>query len=371
MQTPVSPHQLTADWLSAVLGSQGWGPCRVQSFSTELLGGEQGMTGQLARLRIRYDDPRPELPATVIAKFSASDPAARALINELGHYEREVRFYDQLSSRTPVPTPRCYYGHHDAETGFAALVMEDLAHSHNGDSIAGCSVDEVARVLVALARLHATWWRADDLANADWLRLRSLTAPAAMAAAFSDFWPSFLRKLTIPVTRRIRETGEWIEQTLGTAGTTLFDTGPRTLTHNDVQADNLFFGKVDGGVIFIDWQMVTYARCVIDVAGWVRGPLEPEVRRAAESQLVRLYHNALVANGVHDYTFDECMADYQLATVLAPARLAGAVGLSDGLQAHAGALRCFLVSPTEPPGVGLKSWCRGRPSGRFRRVPQR
>jgi aminoglycoside phosphotransferase (APT) family kinase protein len=156
-------------------------------------------------------------------------------------------------------------------------------------------------------------------------------------SSWSLSWSSFLRKLSIPLTSRIRETGDWIEQTLGTAGTTLFDAGPRTLTHNDVQADNLFFGAAEGGVIFIDWQMVTYARCVIDVGGWIRGSLQPEVRRTVESQLIRLYHDALVANGVHDYTFDHCLVDYQLATVLAPARLACAVGLSDGLQAHPGA----------------------------------
>src|SRR5215218_3787125 len=51
-------------------------------------------------------------------------------------------------SRTPVPTPHCYYSHLDSETGFALLVLEDLARARNGKSIAGCSVDEVTRVLL-------------------------------------------------------------------------------------------------------------------------------------------------------------------------------------------------------------------------------
>jgi hypothetical protein len=337
MQIPASPDELTADWLASVLSAQGLGPNCVQSCDAELLGGEQGMTGQLARLRIRYRADRPGLPATLIAKFSAAEPAARAFINALGHYEREVRFYESLSSRTPVPTPHCYFSYLDSETGFALLVLEDLARARNGNSIAGCSADEVARVLFTLARLHATWWQAHDLANASWLRLRFLVAPEVMAGAFSDSWPSFLRKLSIPVTSQISEMGDWIEQNLHEAATTLFDSGPRTLIHNDVQADNLFFGEVDEEVIFIDWQMATYARCVIDVADWVRGQLEPEVRRTAEPQLLRLYHDALVANGVKDYIFEQCLADYRLATVLAPARLACAVGLSEGLQAHPGA----------------------------------
>jgi hypothetical protein len=82
--------------------------------------------------------------------------------------------------------------------------------------------------------------------------------------------------------------------------------------------------------------MATFARCVIDVAGCVRGQLEPDVRRTAESRLLRLYHSELVAHGVQDYTFEQCMADYRMAAVLAPARLACAVGFSDALSAHAG-----------------------------------
>src|SRR5215213_8826761 len=148
MQIPASPHDLTTDWLASVLGGQGLEPDSIQSFDLELLGGEQGMTGQLVRLRIRYQHERPELPETLIVKFSAAEPGARAVISALGHYEREVRFYESLSARTPVPTPHCYYSHLDSETGFALLVLEDLARARNGKSIAGCSVDEVTRVLL-------------------------------------------------------------------------------------------------------------------------------------------------------------------------------------------------------------------------------
>jgi hypothetical protein len=303
-------------------------PASIQAVHAELLGGEQGMTGQLARLRLQYQDDRPRLPATLIAKFSAAEPGARAMISALGHYEREVQFYRSLSSRTPVSTPHCYYSHHDSETGFALLVLEDLAPTRNGNSMAGCSVDEVIRVLVTLARLHAAWWQAVDLANASWPRLRSLVAPEAMIGAFAGAWPIFLRKRSIPLTSQISEMGDWIGQNLHAAATSLFGSGPRTLIHNDVQADNLFFSDVDGEVILIDWQMVTYARCVIDVAGWIRGQLEPEVRRINELQLLRLYHDALLAGGVQGYTFEQCMADYRLATVLAPARLACAVGVN-------------------------------------------
>ena len=302
------------------------------------------MTGRLVRLRLRYQDERRGLPETLIAKFSTADPTAFAVISALGHYEREVRFYQVLSSRTPVPTPHCYYSHLNPDTGSALLVLEDLARAENGNSIAGCTVEQVARVLATLARMHAAWWQAADLADLSWLGLRYLLAPAAMAGAFEQGWPLFLQKLSIPLTPPITDLEDWIGRNLRTAGTTLFETGPRTLIHNDVQADNLFFGEGDEDVILLDWQMVTHGRCVIDVAGWIRGQLELDVRRTAEPQLLRLYHGALMAHGIQDYTFEQCQADYRLATVLAPARLACAVGLSDGLQAHPGAFWDTLIS---------------------------
>jgi hypothetical protein len=197
-------------------------------------------------------------------------------------------------------------------------------------------------VLLTLARAHANWWQDEDLADTTWLRLRYLLAPEAMAGGFSQGWPLFLDKLTIPVTSQITAMGDWIEQNLPAAAA-LFDTGPRTLIHNDVQADNLFFAEADEDVILIDWQLVTYARCVIDVAECIRGQLEPEIRRTAEPRLLRLYHDSLVSNGIRDYSFEQCRVDYRLATVLAPARLAGAVGMSDGLQAHPGAFWDALI----------------------------
>ena len=74
-----------------------------------------------------------------------------------------------------------------------------------------------------------------------WLRLRFLLAPEAPVGAFPGAWPPFLQKLSIPITPQISLIGDWIGQNLPVAATTLFNSEPRTLIHNDVQADNFFF----------------------------------------------------------------------------------------------------------------------------------
>jgi len=119
------------------------------------------------------------------------------------------------------------------------------------------------------------------------------------------------------------------------AASRLLTDGPLTLIHNDVQGDNLFFtDDPSRPVVFLDWQLTTRGRGVVDVANFLRSSLDADARQVAESDLVHRYHTALMREGVTNYSWDLCQAEYALATVLAPARLASAVGMHPGLQAH-------------------------------------
>ena len=289
-------------------------------------------------MRIYLKGDAASLPSTLIAKLPPADPVERAQLNAMGFFEREVFFYASLAAGTPLCTPPCFYADFDPVTGGSLLLLEDLVRARNGDTIAGGSVDDVTAALLALARMHARWWRDDTVEDQVWTRLPSMLAPSAAAEVFEQSWPTFLSRLSVPIDGEIASTKAWISSTLPAASKALFDTGPRTLIHNDVQADNLFFNREPGRpVIFVDWQLVTYGRCVVDVASAIRGILEPGVRRQAEPSLLRLYYEALVGSGVLNYPWERCQADYQLATVLAPARLASAVGMHPGLSAHQGA----------------------------------
>jgi thiamine kinase-like enzyme len=192
-------------------------------------------------------------------------------------------------------------------------------------------------VLEALAALHAKWWQSPELAAKSWLQLRAMVAPEALAPVFAESWPSFLSKLSDPSNPDIVGMGRWIDRELDRAAHVLFGEEPRTLVHDDVQGDNLFFDDAEGPVALVDWQLRTYARAVLDVATLIRGQLDPPIRRRHERHLVQDYRNALVKRGVSDYPPEQCWVDYQLATVIQPARIASAVGLHSGLQAHPGA----------------------------------
>ena len=86
---PAGPEELTAPWLSHALGGD------VRSFTTEILGEGEGFVGTIARIRLEANG---EAPRSAIAKFPISVDQNRALGEQLGAYEREIRFYRELAA---------------------------------------------------------------------------------------------------------------------------------------------------------------------------------------------------------------------------------------------------------------------------------
>jgi hypothetical protein len=200
VKIPRDPDELTAAWLTEALASTGvLAHGRVASCEIQLLGGDRGMTGRIARVRLGYDRALVDAPRSVIAKFSASDPDARASIHGMGFYEREARFYEHLASRSRLRTPRCYFNALDPAEGLALLLLEDLAGAHGGSSLAGCSVAEAEAAVHALAALHAAWWQHPHLEDQHWLDLRSLISVEQAPAIFEQAWEPFLAMCGAPV----------------------------------------------------------------------------------------------------------------------------------------------------------------------------
>lgn len=108
--------------------------------------------------------------------------------------------------------------------------------------------------------------------------------------------------------------------------------GPGTVIHNDCRLDNVFF-DTDGSPIFLDWQMIGVSRGTQDVGNLLAGSMNLEDLRQHWERLLRRYHDRLGEHGVHDYTWQECVAHYR-QTILYPLgqgiALIGALAQADG-----------------------------------------
>jgi hypothetical protein len=303
---PTAPELVTPDWLSDVLGVA-VSHAHVERFATGV-----GVIGQVTRLRLTSPDR--SAPASLIAKFAASNPATRALAASYDMYGREHRFYTQLAERFPVRVPRCHYAAYDASDQSFVLLLEDLGNLRLGDQLVGASLDDARRVVGRLAAMHAAFWQGDasDAALA-WLPVHANAAQAhGMQQGFDAGWPVIAERFPTAVSGAAAAAAPRLSAAVPGLLRRLCS-GALTLAHADVRLDNLFF---DGeNVAFVDWQSVCLSAPEQDIAYFITQSLTDTVRRSHGHDLLRHYHRALTAHGVPGYAFVDCVERYRLAAL--------------------------------------------------------
>jgi aminoglycoside phosphotransferase (APT) family kinase protein len=83
------------------------------------------------------------------------------------------------------------------------------------------------------------------------------------------------------------------------------------VVHADFRLDNMLFTPGDPAPVVVDYQTVNWGCGAYDLAYFVGGSLEPEVRRASVDDLLAGYHEALGDHGVTGYAPDQLRADYR------------------------------------------------------------
>lgn len=310
---PRAPADVTAGWLTQALRSSGvLADGSVSSLRTEPIGVGKGFAGRLARIFPAYAGDASGAPASLIAKFPAREGPTRALAERFGFYEREVRFYQQIGGRAGIPTPRAYFSTVSTD-GDVVLLLEDKSDARGGDLLQGCSLNEAALVVDALAEMHARWWNSPDLAGFTWLPAPDDESTLELGREISrPAWEAFLKKAGKHLPRKLVELGD-----KNNGDTTLLHrlaSAPRTLVHGDVAANNIMFGA-RGVEALLDWQTVIQGRGAIDVAHFFVTSLQADERRSAEADLLPRYHHALMERGVQDYSFNDCWDDYRMAVM--------------------------------------------------------
>ena len=161
---------------------------------------------------------------------------------------------------------------------------------------------------MALATHHARFWNGSGLEDADFIpvingplnQIGGAVYEASLPGFMAAFGDAILPELSDYVAGYAAGRPQILEQLAAM---------PHTLVHFDFRADNLFFDD-DGSIVVIDWQSISQGGGVADVGYFLSQNLSTEDRRAFEPELLRAYHDALVENGVTDYSFEQLLADY-------------------------------------------------------------
>ena len=268
-------------------------------------------TGQMAdtvRFALTYE-PAGAGPASVVGKFASEDEQSFSTGRMMRAYEVEVRFYAEVAPRVRARLPRVLFAALDPDQSWFTLLLEDLDAAVQGDEIEGCGPEVAAAALGQLAALHAPCWEDPALASNGWLDRSSPAGDEFTAALVTGLFPGFLDRYGDRLGADHRALLEAFIPRLATF--LARPRGPRTLVHADFRLDNLLFTPDRPEPAVVDFQTVNWACGAYDLAYFVGGSLEPEVRRAAADDLVAGYHEALVAGGVRDYPLEWLLTDYR------------------------------------------------------------
>jgi Phosphotransferase enzyme family len=178
----------------------------------------------------------------------------------LDSFQAEVRFYREIAPVVGVRVPACYRA--EGTDDGTVLVLEDLAEWQPG-------ADPLIAARV-LSGMHHKW---ADRANVRWPWLRPVGAAVDLVGElFTRVWPQLAARTEL--TRPVRPLGERLVGKVARSEREISGAGPITLVHGDASALNMRTGP-GGQVVLLDWEDVSAAPGVLDLAWLLLSSVEP------------------------------------------------------------------------------------------------
>ncbi|HYC01225.1 MAG TPA: phosphotransferase [Candidatus Limnocylindrales bacterium] len=304
-----TPETITPRWLTERLREAGHTRATVADVTATRIG--TGQIGKCIRFTMEVSGGDASTPRSLVGKFPSDDPTSRATGVALRNFRKEVCFYRHLQPRLKISTPRCYFAAIDGDGPDFLLLLEDLAPAKQGDQLAGTSIP-IARTAVAeLVGLHAPTWCDASLRGLEWLGEPAADSIEMVRGMYAAQLPGFLERYRGQLEPDEARIIAQVAESKGPPFQPLQDV--YSVVHVDYRLDNLL---IDGTrtpvrVSVVDWQTVTLGSPLSDVAYFLGAGLDPGDRRRAERDIVRVYHEGLLAAGVRGYDFERCWDDYR------------------------------------------------------------
>jgi 5,10-methylenetetrahydromethanopterin reductase len=230
----------------------------------------------------------------------------------MSFYPNEVRFYQEIADSIDVNVPRCFYAEIETADGWFTAVMDDRRNASPGNMLDAGTPDDAAAALRETVALQAGRWDDPQLREAAWLQP---TSWIRFAETFPDSLAPFLERFGARMTeaevalceRVISYSASWLRSW----------SGPVVIQHGDYRPDNVLFGPPGERPTVFDWATIRVGPPYIDPGNYIVGSLTRETRRAHEEELLRGYHDGLVASGVEGYDWRGCWEGHRCSPLYA------------------------------------------------------
>ena len=268
-----------------------------------------GHAGDVFKVVLQWAGPG-DGPTSVVVKLPSTDPASAETARQIGAYQRERIFYQELASELVVNLPR-FLGVIEFENGLEGLILEDLSvRTSGGSQLSSAPLAELKLARRQLVQLQAPFWGDDKFGSSPWLHRRLGVPIPEISARMQRSWESSKQWVGGNLSP---DEFEVVDRFVGQAESwALALEAPFSLVHHDFRFDNLLFSESE--VYVLDWQTIGWGAPMFDLAYLIGTSLDRETRNKIERDEVLCHVEELSEKGVHhSWTGDEAWTAYRRA----------------------------------------------------------
>lgn len=307
---PIHVDDISAAWLERELRDAGvLHDAAITAIAKRQVGACSGFLSAVAHVDLRYDRADPDGPSSLIVKLQPDAGPFMQIQTELQAFSREIRFYREVAPTLPVRLARVYATPEDPP--HAAILLEDLTFGRPGDQVAGIHTDQVVKAARAMGRIQARYWNNDALDALRWMPVDN-----HFDVDFAELWPTYCERFEHALPPGAAALGDRLSGLIPSLHERI-ESRPRTITHNDLRADNLFFIERNGDeeALIIDWQLATRSMGALDVARLIGGSERREERKGRHFEVLRAWFDVVSSEGARGYTWDDAVYDFRLGAL--------------------------------------------------------
>lgn len=243
------------------------------------------------------------------------------MATNLGLYDRENYFYENISKYVNVKIPKFYGLIKNDDFVTIGIFMENLYKTGNFDiniDLNTCDIDISLKIIDSISKMHIKFW--NKKLDGCFQQLKKHNDPL-FNPVWKDFisgkWKDFKEKWKNVISSF--EKGDWIVEHFHEIQEQLSIGGNLTFIHGDVKSPNIFYNKDSNNEpYFIDWQYICIGKGVQDIVFFLIESFTIDKIKLYYPIFIQYYYIKLINNGITNYSYEEYLKDVKNAICYFP-----------------------------------------------------